>query len=1125
MHTTLSLLGSFEVTVGPEAEAAPPLERKTRAILAYLAATDRTHTRHALIDLFCQGANDPAGLLRWHLSRIRRQLHEDILIVTPQEVTFNRPVAETDLALFEQVLNNPDRFNTRMISSTIDLYRGPFLEDLTLPGAAEFELWLLGERTRIQQLYEKGMNILIGRHIEQQDYSAAIPRARQVLQANALLETVHTQLVWLYARTGRRESALKQYERCESLLQQELAVEPSAEIRTVYSSVLENRPLPPISVESDPVPQVVVAPPEKTRFVGRSAELEELHTLWRTIQNEGRMTVLVDAVAGGGKTRLVQEFLSRLPAPVQPLKGGCYESTHSIPYQPWLALLETRVQQLNAADLNHLSPAWQAQLARLLPQTFAAMAGVLEQQEHLFRAVADLLLGSGKTPCILLIEDLQWADEASLQLFLFLGRYVRREHRPALLIGTFRSEEVDDNPALQTFLSDALRSENVERLSLPPLAGDEITFLIGHLWAELPGESALREMRDRLLAETGGNPLFVSEILQEMAQRGELPAALPIPPSLQDLTNHRLGRLPDSSRQVLETLAVLDRPAHFDLAQQISGRSEDEIIAAIERGLRWRFLEPHPATRYDFSHDLIRSAVRSQMSDIRRRRLHHRAARTLTERGADAATLAYHWGQAGDQEKQVQYALLAGNEALNRAAFNDAVQLFQQSLEVLPAADKERRYRARLGLVKAWDALSEMAQIGNNLPSLVALAEETGHPAHRAEAALHQARFELNRGETAAAETITRRGIERAVEAQSRSLEAGLVEVLGDVYQTHGDFERAQRYAEKALELYTAEDDRRGRASVLKMMGNLARNQGQHRQAVEIHRRALALCRELADPLNESRVLARLADSLWHLGDYEAARTIAEEGLAVSREIGDRRAEAIQTNNLAGLAMAQEDHRTAIAYYREALAIVESLKDLQGAAVYQNNIGGAYIGLGDVDSALVYLEKAINTSREAGIPRTQAQAHHTRGRAYQLAGDHEAARVEFEQALVLRQELGQAYQTLLTLIQLVYSCTELAALEAAEMYRESAERLYISLKDQIPQYVHQMFHFTLYLHFLGQGDETAAAEHLHLAHKALQNRLAELDDDARAELAQSEDSQQILTAIDFQNLTTLKERT
>jgi hypothetical protein len=132
--------------------------------------------------------------------------------------------------------------------------------------------------------------------------------------------------------------------------------------------------------------------------------------------------------------------------------------------------------------------------------------------------------------------------------------------------------------------------------------------------------------------------------------------------------------------------------------------------------------------------------------------------------------------------------------------------------------------------------------------------------------------------------------------------------------------------------------------------------------------------------------------------------------------------------------------------------------------------------------------------------------------------------VEFEQALALRQELGQAYQTLLTLIQLVHSCTVLEAFEAAEKYRYSAAKLYAALQDQIPQYVHQMFHYTVYLYFQARNDETAAIEHLHLAHQALQSRLAELDEESRAELAQSEDSQQILTAVGGFNAKTQRGR-
>src|SRR5215210_222815 len=120
---------------------------------------------------------------------------------------------------------------------------------------------------------------------------------------------------------------------------------------------------------------------------------------------------------------------------------------------------------------------------------------------------------------------------------------------------------------------------------------------------------------------TGGNPLFVTELVRELAHAAALPAPLPIPPSLRYLIQRRLGQLSASGRQVIEALAVLDAPATLSLAQQSSGRSEDETANAIDLGLRWRLLQPvvgGPAPRFDFSHALMREALAIQLSDVRR---------------------------------------------------------------------------------------------------------------------------------------------------------------------------------------------------------------------------------------------------------------------------------------------------------------------------------------------------------------------------------------------------------------------------------------------------------------------------------------------------------------------------
>lgn len=1114
-HYEFLLLGSFQLH-SDNVETETSLERKTRAILAFLAATGAAHSRRFLWGMFCQNAKDPAGSLRWHLSRIRRGLDADILVATPQSVTLNTAVFHTDLTSFQQTLDAPHQHPTDTLAQAVALYRGPFLDDLALRDAPEFDLWLLGERARCQLLYEKGASALVNRHIQQKQYPQAIQTAQKLLQTNPFLEAIHARLVWLYAQSGQRDVARQQYQRCRDLLQQELAVEPSAEMEALITAVSQQPQaahfLPPITTEPEPPPQLTIQPPTQTDFVGRKAELKQLQDAWQNSPQQGAI-ILIEGVAGAGKTRLTQHFFHTLLPDTPSLIGNCYESTRAISYHPWLTILEAQWQQLTIPEKARLAQPWQAQLSRLLPHIFIKTGDAPEQQEHLFRAAAELLLCINNTPRILLLEDLQWADETSLQLFLFMIQFIRTAQSPVLLLGTFRTEEVADNPALQTLLRDTQREELARRLSLPPLGKEEIGSLINLLWLNLPETMPMDEIRDSLLVTAGGNPLFITEIVRELTQTAVLPTALPVPPSLQELTNHRLQQLPGSSRQIIEALAILEQPTHFDLMQQISGRSEDETINAIELGLRWRFLESNPKGQYRFSHDLIGSAVRSQLSQIRRQRLHHRTANILTQHGADAAILAHHWRQAGDQKQQIHFALLAGQQAFNRAAFGDAIQLFQNVLDTLPPAETQQRFQATLGIVRSLEATSNTAALAEKLLTLADLAEKTDDLACRAEAAQHQARFTLTQGELEKVQTVAQQGLAWAVTAQAIDVQAKLLETIGKMYREKGDYDQAHSYAEQALQLYQDGDSRQGQITVLSLMGDLYMHQGQHRHAVEVHRQAVALCRQLADPFSESRILASLANTLWHLGDYGEVRAVVEEGLAVSRAIGDKVGEAAQLNNLAGLATSRQDSKTAIDYYRQALAIAESINDSRQITAYYNNIGGAYVGLGDINTALPYLEKAITIAREADLPRQEAYACHTLGYAYQQANDHVLARTAFEQALSLRQELGEQFRTFFTHIYLLETCLILKDTEAAESHLLAAQYLYEPLHDEIPQYAHQLYHYNAFLFYKTQANALFAAKHIELAHHAMQNRLSEMDGEEREQFLNSAPSQAILTAL------------
>ncbi|RIK34297.1 MAG: hypothetical protein DCC55_33315 [Chloroflexi bacterium] len=968
---SIHLLGSFEAR--SRQQAAPvALRRKTCALLAYLAASGQPQSRQALAEIFCPEVDDPPGALRSILSRIRQRLGANILLSEENRVQFNLAAGWVDCLEFARVLDADLASQPpATLAQTIDLYRGEFLANLTLSESPEFELWLLHERARYQRLYERGLEALVTQLLARGEFEPAIQRAKQLIHSNPLREEAHARLMWLYARSGQRAAALAQFEQCRKILVRELGVEPAIELRSLREEIAagQARP-PPLRAVKTAVSATAHLPGD---FVGRAAEMAKLQQAWQSARPGHLPVVLVGAAAGMGKTRLIHEFVAANPT-ASFLSGEGYESTRTLAYAPWLDVLEARLKALDEATLRQLSAFASDYLSRLLPALarrlgrnkapVAPIAG--GELNRLFTAISEFLLELPATPPLLLfVDNLQWADEASLQLFHFLAR--RSPPGRALLIGAWRTEEAADAPALQALVSD-LQRHSLIQLHLTPLPPPAITTLIAQLWPSLP-EGYRPHVCEMLARATGGNPLFITEILRELAPQPSAPPALPVPKSIRELIQRRLSQLPESSRQVIEAMAILGAPASLAQAQQTSGRSEEETVTAIDLALRQGFLQLQAGVgdaRYDFSHDLMREGVAGQLSHIRRQLLHRRAAQTLERAGAPAATLAYHWRMAGDMEQEGRYAILAGEQAAAIYANEEAVRYLERALQLVDEPERRIHILERLG---------EVLQL---------------------------------LGRQQEAESLYRKALALANTVTDRRAQARCQVALGRLMRLRGDYAAALAWLEAARATYATLGDQQGLAQTLGGMGAVYWSQLDYPAALTCFQQQLDLASRLGDQQGIGAALGSMGVVYTEQGDYAQALACYTQRLQIDLERNDQLSLAKTIGNMGILYAEQGEYAHALACYHYLLCVMLTLGDRQNVCVAVGNMISVYIAQGQHGVAERLAQMAITLGRMLNIPLYLCEYLYTSAKLFDSLERYSEACAQNNEALDMAVAIGRA---------------------------------------------------------------------------------------------------------------------
>ncbi len=484
-------------------------------------------------------------------------------------------------------------------------------------------------------------------------------------------------------------------------------------------------PVPTLALEWEPlVEEVTVVPlPEPLRtegpgFFGRTSEQTQLARLFAQAGRGDGQVVLLGGEPGIGKTTLTA-VLGRTVAAAggTVLYGRCLERV-SAPYQPFVEALDHYVAYAPREQLDAHVAELGSELVRLVPSLARRVPGLPppsssdpDTERYLaFGAAVGLLAGeSSLRPVLLVLDDLHWADPATLQLLHHLA--VATPRLSLLVVGTFRSNEVTKEDPLAEVLADFRREEGVTRMELSGLSAAEVhdlcTSAAGHVVEDAQSVSFIEELQ----RDTAGNPYFVWELLRHLVESGGLvrdeqerwsadPAHLRagLPTSLHEVIAQRVQHLGPRAARVLSAASVIG--VGFDLAtlMQVVDAGEDEVLDLVEAAERSALLRATgDGDTFTFAHALIRHTLYEALRPLRRRKIHADVAVALEKvpvGAPPAALLAHHFTAAGDPSPALHYAELAGHEALDGMAPDEAVRWFGQActlLDTLQPDDVRRR--------------------------------------------------------------------------------------------------------------------------------------------------------------------------------------------------------------------------------------------------------------------------------------------------------------------------------------------------------------------------------------------------------------------------------------------------
>jgi len=709
----------------------------------------------------------------------------------------------------------------------------------------------------------------------------------------------------------------------------------------------------------------------RPKFIGREKALKTLRdALYDSIDGKGKL-VLISGEAGIGKTRLVEELLGLSRSEnVLVLMGKCFFREGGDPYLPFVGAINDYVRQQKDQEKDVSIPAelggmiYRDNKRATVPMGLMGISGdadevaelkptkvdITLERERMFETVFNFFSDiSKKQPLVFFLDDMHWADNATLQLLFYLARSIRESR--VMIIGAYRSEEIEatgeTHPLTET-IQRMTREKLVQKVQLERMSLDDTQKIIDSMFEhEMP-----RKLAELLFKETEGNPYFVEEVVKALVESGAIDpnatesdidvSKMKIPSSLSDLISRRVEQLDEETRKVLDYASVIGNEFNYYVLLSTTSVEEEVLVESLDKLLDLKLVKEDTASggeNYMFTHNMNREVIYQNLSRAKRRLMHKKVGKSLEDvfKGREDTviySLAYHYTHAADLEKAIDYNLMAGEKAMSIFAFTEALGYYKKALE----------------------------DIGT--------------------------------------QEVDEKTLEKEVNVLNR---------IGEIYAIQGDWRSALKHHYEAIKL--CEGNKPQKSLAYRLIGMIEMERAEWKIAIDSFEKALKISEVIQDPRGMADAFSGLAWISWKIGDHEKTLIYANKSIENAKRIKDESMVAkayIDIGNSYNELLSNYD--MALEYYENALRILQrDMTDLNQLARAYNNIGDVFMKKNEYEKAIEYFKKCLELSNKTGDIRFRAFGTANIGECLCRMGEGDKAKPYLDEALKMFEKSDNRY--------------------------------------------------------------------------------------------------------------------